>query len=58
MKPFSRDEALAIIQEKAGLELDPILSAMVRDVAGALPGRGGTPEPVAAGETTSADTVS
>jgi HD-GYP domain-containing protein (c-di-GMP phosphodiesterase class II) len=38
IKPFSRDEALEIIREKAGRELDPILSEMVRDVAGAIPG--------------------
>jgi HD-GYP domain-containing protein (c-di-GMP phosphodiesterase class II) len=37
MRPFSRDEALTIIREKAGIELDPILSEMVRDVAGVLP---------------------
>jgi HD-GYP domain-containing protein (c-di-GMP phosphodiesterase class II) len=40
IKPFSREEALEIIREKAGIELDPVLSEMVRDVAGALPGHG------------------
>ena len=44
MKPFSREEALAIIQEKAGVELDPILSEMVRDVAEAIPEHGGVLE--------------
>ena len=52
MKPFSRDEALAIIQEKAGVELDAILAEMVRDVAGTLPERGaGKPVPAGAEET-------
>jgi HD-GYP domain-containing protein (c-di-GMP phosphodiesterase class II) len=39
IKPFSSDEALEIIREKAGTELDPILSEMVRDVAGAITGQ-------------------
>jgi HD-GYP domain-containing protein (c-di-GMP phosphodiesterase class II) len=37
MKPFSRDEALEIIREKAGKELDPVLSELVRDVTSVLP---------------------
>lgn len=57
MKPFSRDEALDIIQEKAGLELDPILSAMVKDVAGALPMHADVPEPVTGVGVPSASTV-
>jgi HD-GYP domain-containing protein (c-di-GMP phosphodiesterase class II) len=40
MKPFTREEAIEIIREKAGVELDPILAEMVRDVAGAIPERG------------------
>lgn len=44
MKPFSRDEALEIIQEKSGVELDPVLSEMIRDVAGAIPERRRGPE--------------
>jgi HD-GYP domain-containing protein (c-di-GMP phosphodiesterase class II) len=37
MKPFSRDEAIDIIIKKAGKELDPVLSEMIRDVACAIP---------------------
>lgn len=37
MKPFSRAEALAIITEKAGKELDPTLCAVFADVVGGLP---------------------
>ena len=37
MKPFSRSEALSIIIEKAGRELDPTLCAIFADVAGGLP---------------------
>jgi putative nucleotidyltransferase with HDIG domain len=59
MKPFSRGEALEIIQEKAGAELDPILAAMVRDVAGALPERPpGQPVPVGAEKASTGAVVS
>jgi putative nucleotidyltransferase with HDIG domain len=59
MRPFSRDEALEIIREKAGVELDPILAEMVRDVAGALPVRGaGQPVPAGAEETSAGALVS
>ena len=37
MIPFSRDEALEIITEKSGIELDPVLSEIIRDVVGAIP---------------------
>jgi len=58
MKAFSRDEALEVIREKAGIELDPILAEMVRDVASAIPQSGGG-QLVAAGsgEATSGGTV-
>ena len=37
MKPFGRAEALAIITEKAGKELDPTMCAIFADVVGGLP---------------------
>ncbi len=37
MKPFSSSEALAIIADKAGRELDPTLCAVFADVVGVLP---------------------
>jgi HD-GYP domain-containing protein (c-di-GMP phosphodiesterase class II) len=37
MRPFSRAEALTIITEKAGKELDPMLCAVFADVVGGLP---------------------
>ncbi len=37
MKPFARAEALAIIIEKAGKELDPTMCAIFADVVGGLP---------------------
>lgn len=39
MKPFSSSEALAIITEKAGRELDPTLCTVFADVVGILPQR-------------------
>lgn len=37
MRPFSRSEALAVITEKAGVQLDPTLCAVFADVVGGLP---------------------
>ena len=37
MKPFSSEEAMAIIAEKAGKELDPTLSAIFAEVVGVMP---------------------
>jgi HD-GYP domain-containing protein (c-di-GMP phosphodiesterase class II) len=37
MKPFSSSEALAIIANKAGKELDPTLSAIFAEVIGVMP---------------------
>jgi HD-GYP domain-containing protein (c-di-GMP phosphodiesterase class II) len=37
MKPFSRAEALALINDKAGEQLDPTLCAVFADVVGGLP---------------------
>jgi HD-GYP domain-containing protein (c-di-GMP phosphodiesterase class II) len=37
MKPFSSSEALGIIAEKAGKELDPVLSSIFAEVVGVLP---------------------
>lgn len=54
MKPFSSSEALAIISEKAGGELDPTLCAVFADVVGILPQGAKSPgqEPVEAQATT------
>lgn len=54
MKPFSSSEALAIIAEKAGGELDPTLCAVFADVVGILPQGAKSPgqEPVEAQATT------
>ena len=41
IKPFSRSRALAIIDEKAGIELDPLLCRIFIDLALAMPGRAG-----------------
>jgi HD-GYP domain-containing protein (c-di-GMP phosphodiesterase class II) len=47
MKPFSAAEALSIITEKAGQELDPTLCAIFADVVGIVPQPGeDRPEPV------------
>jgi HD-GYP domain-containing protein (c-di-GMP phosphodiesterase class II) len=46
MKPFSRSEALSIIIEKAGRELDPTLCAIFADVAGGLPDNADTTEEI------------
>jgi HD-GYP domain-containing protein (c-di-GMP phosphodiesterase class II) len=46
MKPFSRAEALSIILEKAGRELDPTLCAIFADVAGGLPDNAGASEEI------------
>jgi putative two-component system response regulator len=37
MKAFSSSEALGIIAEKAGKELDPVLSSIFAEVVGVLP---------------------
>ncbi len=37
MKPFSSSEALGIIAEKAGKELDPVLTSIFAEVVGVLP---------------------
>jgi HD-GYP domain-containing protein (c-di-GMP phosphodiesterase class II) len=37
MKPFSSSEALGIISEKAGKELDPVLCSIFAEVVGVLP---------------------
>jgi HD-GYP domain-containing protein (c-di-GMP phosphodiesterase class II) len=37
MKPFSSSEALGVIAEKAGKELDPVLCSIFAEVVGVLP---------------------
>ncbi|HVP57396.1 MAG TPA: HD domain-containing phosphohydrolase, partial [bacterium] len=43
MRPFTRSEALAIITEKAGKELDPTMCAIFTDVIGEMPENGAAP---------------
>ncbi len=37
IRPFSRDQALEVIREKSGKELDPVLCAIFEDVVSAIP---------------------
>jgi HD-GYP domain-containing protein (c-di-GMP phosphodiesterase class II) len=37
VKPFSRSQALEVIREKSGKELDPVICTIFEDVIGVLP---------------------
>ncbi len=39
VRPFSRDQVLEVIREKAGKELDPVLCAIFEEVVSVLPDR-------------------